>query len=256
MGRDAMKNWYSWQPGVVVKLALLGLALLGMAACAYSDRVAPVPLPERSSNMVVVGDGLKIAARAFVSPEEAKDFFGFDIRQAGVLPVQVTLQNDGSQAVELRPEQTFLIDRRQNAWPVNSLERTYQRTKSYIEVGETMAGAAKPSLLLGAAGAVVGLAVGIVSGENIGKSMGQGAVVGGAAGALLGGGQAYAEAGQKIKDDLKEKSLKNKAIVPGQLAYGIVFFPGLAGEAEGAVELRLGVAIGRVPEVVTLRFTP
>ena len=251
-----MKNGNKWQAGAGVGLLLLGLAVLGLTACAYNDRVAPVPLPERSANMVVVGGGLKIAARAFVNGAEAKEFFGFDIRQAGLLPVQVTLQNDSGQTVELKPEQTFLVDQRQNAWPVNTLERTYQRTKGYTEVGETMAGTGKPAFLLGAAGAVVGLAVAIVSGENVGRSMGQGAVIGGAAGALMGGGEAYNSSGEKIKEDLKEKSLKNKAIIPGQLAYGIIFFPGLAGEAEGASELRLGVAIGRIPEVVTLRLAP
>lgn len=251
-----MGRGFGGQAGVAGKLALVVLAILALTACAYNDRVAPVPLPERSANMVVVGGGLKVAARAFVDGAEAKEFFGFDIRQAGLLPVQVTLQNDSGQTVELKPEQTFLVDLKENAWPVNSLERTYQRTRGYTEVGDTMAGAGKPAFLLGAAGAVVGLAVAIVSGENVGKAMGQGAALGGAAGALVGGGRAYEDSAEQVREDLKEKSLKNKAIVPGQLAYGIIFFPGLAGEAEGARELRLGVAIGRVPEVVTLRLDP
>ncbi|MGC1955814.1 MAG: hypothetical protein WA970_25245, partial [Gammaproteobacteria bacterium] len=66
-----------------------------------------------------------------------------------------------------------------------------------------------------------------------------GAAVGAAGGAVLGGasGAASADAARlKVMDDFRDKSLENKAIDPGDLAYGFLFFPG---EAQSAQKLRL-----------------
>ena len=39
-------------------LSVVALLLYAFTACTYKDRVAPIALPETSSNMVVVGEGL------------------------------------------------------------------------------------------------------------------------------------------------------------------------------------------------------
>jgi len=222
----------------------LMLALAVLAACAYKDRVAPIRLPEAAANMVEA-NGLKMTAAAFVDREAAEKAFGFDIRKAGLLPVQVTFQNDGSSRVKVKPEQTFLVDKDHNAWPVMGTRETYERTKKFVEIGETVKGTATPALLLGAAGAVAGLAIGIVSGENIGEMAGKGAAIGAAAGAIGGGAEAYAKTGRRIRDDLARKTLKNEEIMPGQIAYGVLFFPGSPDdEANSAKELRLSLDFG------------
>jgi hypothetical protein len=231
---------------------LLFLLVLGATSCTYKDRVAPVKLPGSGEQTVVIDDGLKIAGHAFTDPSEAQAAFGFNVRKAGLLPVQVTFQNDSSSQVRIIPEQTLLLDYQNNAWPVVSLEKTYQRTHDYVDIGETAKSAGKPALLLGAAGAIAGLAVGIISGENIGESMGKGAVIGGAAGAIAGGAAGYQDNGAKIKQDLREKSLKNSAILPNQIAYGVLFFPGSGDEAQSARELRLSLDIGGEPQVVVV----
>jgi hypothetical protein len=224
-------------------LLLAGLAAI-LPACTYKDRVAPIRLPETSANMVEI-NGLKISAQAYTEGAAAEAIYGFDARQAGLLPVQVTFQNDGTLPVSVNPEQTFLLDNRQNAWPILSKEKTYARTKKFVDIGETAKGTAKPALLLGAAGAVAGLAIGIVSGNNIGETMGKGAVIGAAAGAIGGGADAYAKSGRRIKEDLADKTMMNKPIQPGQIAYGTLFFPGTPGdEAESARELRLSLNFG------------
>lgn len=249
-----MKNFI---PGSRV-IKIYGTCLLflmgAFSACTYKDRIAPITLPPASQNMVVLGDGLKISAQAFVDPKTAEQSFGFDIRKAGLLPVQVTFQNDGSAPATIDPSQTFLLDHDNKAWPVLSLEKTYQRTKGYVDLGETLKGSTKPALLLGAAGAVVGLAVGIVSGHNIGEAMGAGAAAGAAVGALAGGATGYATTGKKIKADLANKSLKNDPILPMQIAYGVLFFPGMPEEAPGAMQLRLFLKIGEIPHVVKLNL--
>lgn len=237
-----------------ISLSLLLLLLTSvMASCSYSDRVAPIKLPETATGMVEI-NGLKIAATAFVDRDEASSAYGFDIRKAGILPVQITFQHDGSQPVMINPTQTFLLDHANNAWPLLSTEKMYQRTSKYVKIGETVKGAATPSFLMGAAGAVAGLAIGIVSGNNIGESMGQGAVLGAAGGAIIGGAEGAATSNRTVREDLAEKSLRNKPIQPGQIAYGTLFFPGTYNsEAQSARQLRLSLSFGQhTEEVVTI----
>lgn len=239
-------------------LSLLLLILAStLVSCSYSDRVAPIRLPETSANMVVI-NGLKIAATAYVDRDEAASAYGFNIRKAGILPVQITFQNDGIRSVRINPAQTFLLDHAKNAWPILSIEKTYQRTSKYVKIGESAKGATTPSILMGAAGAVAGLAIGIVSGNNIGESMGKGAVLGAAGGAIIGGSEAAARSSRTIREDLAGKSLRNKLIKPGQIAYGTLFFPGTYGsEAQSARQLRLSLSFGQSSdEIVTIYLVP
>jgi len=238
-----------------IYMAVVMLLVCSLASCTYKRRVAPVTLPDASKNMVVVGEGLKISARAFNDPEVAEQSFGFDVRKAGLLPVQVTFQNDSTSTARVNPAQTLLLDQNNKAWPVLALENTYQRTKGYVDVGETLKGTGKPALLMGAAGAVVGLAVGIVTGENLSEAIGKGAAIGAAAGTVAGGADSYAKTGKKIKEDLVNKSLKNEPILPNQIAFGVLFFPGMPEEAHGATELRLSLTMDEAPHVVKLKLT-
>ncbi|MFO7605354.1 MAG: hypothetical protein R6W72_03485 [Desulfurivibrionaceae bacterium] len=232
-------------------LALL-LSVSIIASCSYGDRVAPIRLPDSSANMVDV-KGLKVAATAYVDRDAAADAYGFDIRKAGLLPVQLTFQNESGRPARINPGQTFLVDKNNNAWPILSREKTYERTSKYVKIGESAKGAATPSILMGAAGAVAGLAIGIVTGENVGETMGKGAAIGAAGGAIAGGADAAARSNKKIRDDLAEKTLQNKPIEPGHIAYGTLFFPGTSGsEADTVRQLRLALSIGQSGEEVVI----
>jgi hypothetical protein len=72
----------------------------------------------------------------------------------------------------------------------------------------------------------------------VARTVGEGAAVGAAAGAVMGGAAGYAsnDARSAIVRDLRDKSLENKAVAPGDLSHGIIFFPG---EAPSAKQLRL-----------------
>jgi hypothetical protein len=247
-----MKNLHGFGKHLGWFVTLLSLLSL-ISGCTYHDRVAPLNLPDAKNGGIVVGNGVKISALAFNDDDAAKQAFGFGARKAGLLPVQLTLQNDSPDKVRINAEQTFLIDNNNRAWPILSLEKTYQRTAGHVDLGETAKGAGKPALLMGAAGALAGLAVGVVTGQNIGEAMGTGAVIGAAGGAIVGGAKSYSDSGEKIRDDLAAKSLRNEAILPHQIAYGVLFFPGMPGEeADGVKELRLSLTIGNTPQVVVL----
>ncbi|MEW6500723.1 MAG: hypothetical protein ACOY8P_01345 [Thermodesulfobacteriota bacterium] len=232
-------------------VASLGLILL-VGACTYKDRVAPLNLPDAKRDVTVAG-GLRISAEAFTDAKKAEQTFGFDAHGAGLLPVQVTFQNDSQETVYVNADQTFLVDRNNKAWPILSLEKTHQRTQGHVDIGETAKETAKPALLLGAAGAIAGAAIGIVTGDNVGEAAGKGAVLGAAAGAILGGAKGYATGGEKVREDLASKRLSGGPILPNQIAYGVLFFPGMGkDEAQGATELRLALTIGRQNQIVRL----
>jgi len=231
---------------------LFGLAVL--AGCAsYGHRVAPVPLPEAQAEHVTL-DGVKIVAVAYPDAKIAKKHFGFDIRGAGLLPVRLVIENGGTKKVTVNPNQTFLIDRIGQAWPLLSAEEAYKRIKAHVELGETAKGTAKPAILLGSAGALAGFAIGILSGHDVGESVGKGAVLGATAGALAGGASAYGSAPEKIKEDLAQRTLANRPVRPGELAYGFLFFPG-HNEVTSLQKLRLAINIGSKLHVLNLNLS-
>lgn len=216
------------------------LCIIMFAGCStYEVKPLPFKSPASLNNAVNVA-GADIAARAFTDPKIAKETFGFDILGAGMLPVQVVFDNQGSQALEVVGTQTFLEDKSGNLWPVLSKDTAYERATQYAKTKEVFKEGAYKGFLGAAAGAVIGAAIGIVSGENVGSAAGKGAAVGAAAGATIGGAMGYGSdnAIRSITNDLREKSLQSKAVSPKSLAHGILFFPG---EAVTAKQLRIQI---------------
>ncbi|WP_156777020.1 hypothetical protein [Nitrococcus mobilis] len=233
---------------------ILLLLIISMAGCAtYGERVAPVPLPSAQAGAVDV-DGAQILARAFVDSKAAEQAFGFDIRGAGLLPVQFVVDNQSGQAMAVQSQQTLLIDQQGNAWPLLSAKRAQERVQSTVVQGESIKAGAKTSLLTGLAGAVAGAAVGIVTGGKVGLSAGKGAAAGAALGAIGGGASRYSQVGQDVRQDLEQNSLENRVIGKGELVHGYLFFPG-KDEADTAQSLRLGLRIGQTTRVVTVPIT-
>jgi hypothetical protein len=229
---------------------LIGIILGGQLlwGCSpYRQQVVPFKMPGSFSNMTQVA-GLQIGARAYSDPNEAQKAFGFDIRGAGLLPVQVVIDHKGTSPVEISSAQTFLVDHQNNLWPVLDKRLAYERVARYSEMAEIGSSAAKHGFLGAAAGALIGAAIGIVSGRGLGEGAGRGAVIGGAAGATAGGISAYEsnKANENISSDLRNKSLESRPIRPMEIVHGFIFFPG---EASSAKELRL-----QFKEVGTDRF--
>jgi hypothetical protein len=217
------------------------LCIVFLAGCAETYTAKPLPFktPSAMKNALNI-EGADIAARAFTDPDEAKTTFGFDIIAAGMLPVQVVFDNQGSHALEVVGHQTFLEDKNGNLWPVLGKEIAYERSTRYAKTKEIFKEGAYKGFLGAAAGAIIGTAIGIVSGENVASAAGKGAALGAAAGATIGGVAGYGSdnAIKSITTDLREKSLQSRAIPPKNLAHGILFFPGEAGSAK---QLRLQI---------------
>jgi hypothetical protein len=215
--------------------------LVTFTSCSTSYVAKPLPfkLPTAYPNAQEVG-GATIGARAYTDVKEAKDNFGFDVISAGMLPVEVVIDNKGPHPLEINGTQTFLEDKQSNLWPVLNRDLAYERATKYAQTKEAFSEGAHKGFLGATAGAVIGAAIGILSGQNVAETAGKGAAVGAAGGAVMGGANAYNadEARHAIVDDLQSKTLQTKSIAPNALAYGFIFFPA---EAKTAKTLRLQI---------------
>lgn len=225
-----------------------------VAGCgSHKRQVVPFRMPASYPNATKVA-GATIAAKAYDDPKEAKEAFGWDIRGAGLYPVQVIFDNLSDHSMEIESSQTFLIDGENNLWSILDSSLAYDRATEKSDMARTAKAGVKPGILAGAAGALLGAAIGIVGGQNVGEAAGKGAALGAAIGATMGGARAASTEGEaraRISEDLAGKSLENKAIVPRSIAHGFIFFPG---EANGAGELRLQLRVVETGDLYTIRL--
>ena len=142
------------------------------ACTTYERQVVPFKMPAAYPNATAVADAT-IAAKAYDNGEEASAAFGFDIRGAGILPVQVIFDNTGNHPLEILSDKTLLVDEENNLWPILDERMAYDRLQ---EDGTRQGGARgrEGGLLAGAAGAVIGAAIGIVTGTNVASAAGKG----------------------------------------------------------------------------------
>jgi hypothetical protein len=184
--------------------------------------------------------GATIGAEAFADQKMAKLAFGFDIKKAGLLPVQIVMDNKSGGSMEVVSSQTFLVDDTNRYWNLIPNQVAVDRVAEATELGNYASGAGKGATLGAAGGAILGTAFGILTGKNVLESAGKGAAVGGAGGAVIGGAQKGTDAQPRrnIADDIRDKGLEGKVFPDESLANGFLFFPA---EADSAKELRLQI---------------
>ena len=210
------------------------------AGCTPSYKARPLSFkhPSAYPNTIQIANAI-IGSRAFVEKNEAQEAFGFDVRSAGMLPVQIVADNQGQKGLYIVANQTFLQDKDGNLWPVLTDKFAYERVTKYAQTKKIFKEGAYAGVMSATAGALIGAAIGIVAGENVLSAAGKGAAIGAAAGGTLGGLQGYDSAyhaRREVMEDFESKSLKNRSLSPNSLSYGFIFFPG---EAQSAHMLRL-----------------
>jgi hypothetical protein len=225
-----------------VRLRALGILWLALAVGSCSSyKPTPTSFKLPRGDQAVEVFGARVSVKAYDDPKEAKQAFqGFDIRAAGLLPVQVVVQNDGPYTLRMNPAQTFVEDANEDLWPVMEKKLAYDRVAKYADTNAAFKEGAHKGFMGAVAGALVGAA--------------KGAAVGGAGGAVIGGASASSSgnARREAIEDLRQKELENKVIAPGSLVYGFVFFPG---EVEDATLLRLQFRIADTSRADTIEFS-
>lgn len=238
-----------------ISSVLLFLATAVLVSCSTAYKATPVgfELPERYPNAQDIAG----ATVAYADRKAAGQAFGFDVIDTGLLPVQVAFDHRGRNALVINPAQTFLESEEGKLWPVLNERFAYERVTHHAETKQIFREGSYGAFLGGVAGALVGAAVGVVSGQDVGRSAAKGAATGAAGGGVLGGGAGAAKAGQArraVMDDFNEKSLRNREIKPGELAYGFIFFPAEAGTAR-SLRLQLIDQVSKQPYTVTFRLS-
>ena len=236
------------------KLICLLIIVAHLSACAtYESRSVSFRPPQDYVNYQNTS-GLQVGAESFADTKLAEQAFGFDIRAAGLLPVQVVIDNKSGQGVEVVSGQTFLIDDTNRYWKILTNTEAADRVQKATDTGAIASGAGKGAALGAAAGALLGLAIGIVSGRDVGSAVVKGGVLGGAGGAVIGGANKAGDDRQreyKITDDVREKGVEGKIMQAESLASGFIFFPG---EVASAKELRLQIKFRGDGRVQTLNL--
>ncbi len=221
------------------KLAVFMIATLLFSGCtAYKSQYVSFRPPEAYTNYREVA-GVSVGGEAYPDQDSAEQAFGFDIKEAGLLPVMLVVDNKSGRSLEIVSGQTFLVDEGGNYWPVLPNHVAFDRLESSTQLSSFFGkGAGKGALLGAAAGGVLATAIGIASGKSVGEALGKGVAIGAAGGAVLGGASegTSGEREQRISDDLRAKGLEGRPVPDGYLANGFLFFPG---EAKSAKELRL-----------------
>ena len=162
----------------VKKITLLMPLFFLLVACStYKTQYTGFKHAEEYQNSVVVA-GVTIGAEAFADQAAAREAFGFDIKKAGLLPVQVVMDNQGGSSFEVVGNQTFLIDNKNLYWNLIPNHTAVRRIADATESGAILAGAGKGAMWGTASGAVLGAAYGVVDGKNVAESAGKGAVAG------------------------------------------------------------------------------
>jgi hypothetical protein len=196
--------------------------------------------------------GLLVGAESFANAKQAEQAFGFDIRTAGLLPIQIVIDNKSGQGVEVVVGQTFLIDETNRYWKILTNRDAAERVQKATDSGAIVSEAGKSAAWGAAAGALLGLAIGIVSGRDVGSAVVKGGVLGGVGGAVVGGANKAGDDRQrefKITNDIRDKGIEGKIMPAESLASGFIFFPG---EAASAKELRLQIKFRGDERVQTL----
>lgn len=214
------------------------MMLLQVSGCiSYKSQYVSFRPPEAYTNRQEAG-GVAIGAEAYAGNAEAIDAFGFDIKEAGLLPVQLVMNNQGGGTVQIVTEQTFLVDAQDRYWQVVPNRVAVDRIEKSTQLAALGKGAGSGALWGAAGGAILGAAIGIVSGTNVGNAMGRGAAVGAAGGAVIGTANESSSPDRQasIVSDVRSKGLENKVIPKDHLANGFLFFPG---EAKSAKALKM-----------------
>jgi hypothetical protein len=238
------------RPRSPILIALCVLAVVLSACQSYQQRVVPAKMPSTYPNATEVA-GATVAARVYEDKKEAEALFGFDILGAGVIPVQVIFDNRGTHPLLIVPGQTLLVDEESSIWPILDAKLAYERISKKTQFGEIAPQATKGGVLAGIAGAVIGAAIGIVTGTSVGNAAGMGAAAGAAAGSVAGGTKGYLgkDTQRKIREDIQKRTLENRAVLPNEIAYGFILFPG---EAAKGKELRIGIKETDTPTIHAL----
>ncbi|MDR3204675.1 MAG: hypothetical protein LBV23_08015 [Deltaproteobacteria bacterium] len=241
---------YRFSSKIIMFLAIIMVA----SSCAprYEFRAVPMRPIEGYPNRVSFPEG-STGAYAYYESAELIKVFGFDLKKAGVIPIELRVENDGAKSPIVLVE-AALTDQSGQMWAVLPSDVVYRRIDDHTSGGLSASDGARRTLLWGLAGAAVGAAVGVVGGSSVAEATAKGA----AAGAGLGVASSVIESGLDDEDksndvyrDFSKRSVEHLVVAPGDSTNGLLYFPA---EASRPAKLNLKLRIGSTTRKVSLRL--
>lgn len=226
---------------------LVGLILLTACAAPLRTSVAPFRPPGQMPNAQTVWQ-LVIAAEALDTPEKSSRVFGTDMAAADILPVQLVVENKGSQEFEIDAAQIFGVARGEY-YPAFNLGQAAQRVRE-SSIGTTVVGqAVLGAIALAATGAAIGAGAGSISGDA-GTGAAAGAAIGGAVGATSGAVEGASDRyTHQFRHELAAQDFGDRAIFPNDLQQGFIY---LQLQPYAALRVRVRNITERRTEVVEI----
>jgi hypothetical protein len=207
-------------------MVLLSVMLV-TASCAPRYEFKPIPVKSLDSftNLTTFPEG-RAGAQAIYDSKEVTRFFGFDLKKAGVIPVQVAVANTQAGAPLVLSKAT-LQDAEGLLWEVLPSDVVIRRIDEHTSGGLSGEQGVRRSLLWGLAGGVLGAAVGVATGTSVAGAAGKGAAVGAAVGiaSSIGQGGMDDQTGYDIQRDFSTRNIDHSSIAPGDTANGLLYFP-------------------------------
>ncbi|MDR1920661.1 MAG: hypothetical protein LBS31_02830 [Candidatus Adiutrix sp.] len=223
-------------------LATLAAALAG--GCAVKYEYKPIPVKDISAyhnNTSVLG--AQVGAEAYWQTAALRRLFGFNLKEAGLIPVQVAVDNPGSRPLTIL-RGARVLDEGGDWWELLPEHVVYNRVNDYTSGGLDGERLFRRSFLYGLAGGVVGAAVGVVAGVNVAEAAGKGAAVGGALGAAseIAATDENRGSPEEVALDFSSRDLGGgRVVAAGAVESGFLYFPS---EMKRPVRLRLYFAPG------------
>jgi hypothetical protein len=232
-------------------ISLLLIIIFLVPGCtAYKSQYVSFRPPEAYPNKQIV-DGISIGGEGYSDRVVGKEAFGFDIIDAGLLPVQLVLNNESNDTLSIITDQTFLVDAKGGYWQVIPNQVAVERIEKSTQLAALGKGAGTGAIVGAVGGAILGAAIGIVSGKNVGNMIGKGAALGGAGGAVVGTAKESSSTDRQssIVSDIRNKGLEGKIIPKEHLANGFLFFPGEAKTAKAIIVQFKEIESGKIVKV-------
>ena len=231
---------------------LLVIAVLLSACVTYSSHSVSYRSPKEYRNYQETY-GFMVGAESFADKKNAEKAFGFDVRAAGLLPVQVVINNKSGQGVDVVSGQTFLIDGSNRYWKLLTHREAVDKVKKAAEAGIITSVAGKGASWSSVASALMGPAIRVVSARDAASVMVK-SDVSNSGGDVAGGvGKAVDDTQREVKiaEDIREKGVEGKILSAESLASGFMFFPG---EVSAVSEIRMQIKFRDTGRIQTLNL--
>ena len=204
---------------------LLLIPLL-VVACAAPLKTNPIRFKEPSTYLFRESyEGMEIGVDIINTSDKSRQFFGTEMAQADILPIQLVVKNAGRRELEIDSSQIFAQNQDNEYVAAFNLRQASEHARA-SSLGTTMAAGAAVGALAGAAvGAGIGAGIGSATG-NTGRGAATGAAVAGTTGTAAGVAAGASDSlTVRFRKELAELYFGDRVIYPGNFESGFIYFP-------------------------------